>query len=269
MAAILSRPQCVNTLLSRQSSFYFADDVLISILLIWVTFAYVIFMKWIWRRRLRKYAILSLPVCVNTPWQRQNDLYFEDHIFNFILNFRWDLILKKIMLKWIWQCRIQHHVVSASMFNTHEFRGRDKMVALFKTIFWNSFSYRESFYYSFFSKFTLNVFQNFQIQIYCIILSSCTEIDCKGANAVHRMTSLYGNVFLDTLPMWMESTGHRWIPRTKGKWYRGVFARVWSPLPGSFCTHEPLVCFTACVKRLPPSQWQAGSGLVWSWLCAS
>ena len=37
-------------------------------------------------------AILSLSVCVNTLWQRQSDLYFEDDIFHFILNFRWDLI---------------------------------------------------------------------------------------------------------------------------------------------------------------------------------
>ena len=36
-------------------------------------------------------AILSLPGCVNTLWQRQSDLYFEDNIFNFIINFRWNL----------------------------------------------------------------------------------------------------------------------------------------------------------------------------------
>ena len=36
-------------------------------------------------------AILSLPGCVNTLWQRQSDPYFEDNIFNFICNFRWNL----------------------------------------------------------------------------------------------------------------------------------------------------------------------------------
>ena len=122
---------------------------------------------------------------------------------------------------------------------------------------------------SFFCQFDFNVFLNFQIQNYCIILSSITEINCRGANAVHRMTSLDGNVFPNTLPMWRESTGHRWIPRTKGKWYRGVFASVWSLLPGSFCTRELLVCFTACVKWLSPSEWQADSGLVSCWLCGS
>ena len=36
-------------------------------------------------------AILSLPGCVNTLWQRQSDLHFEDNIFNVISNFRWYL----------------------------------------------------------------------------------------------------------------------------------------------------------------------------------
>ena len=138
----------------------------------------------------------------------------------------------------------------ASLFNAHGFRGRDKMIALLKMTFWHSFSYMELFYYCF-CKFDFNVFLNFQIQNYCIILSSSTEINCQGANAVHRMTSLDGNVFSNTLPMWGESTGHRWIPCRKGKWYRGVFASVWSLLPGSFCTCELLVCFTACFKRPP------------------
>ena len=36
-------------------------------------------------------AIVSLPGCVNTLWQRQSDLYFEDGIFKFISNLRWNL----------------------------------------------------------------------------------------------------------------------------------------------------------------------------------
>ena len=96
---------------------------------------------------------------------------------------------------------IDNQVVSASMFNTHGFRGRDKMIALLKMTFWHSFSYMELFYYCF-CKFDFNVFlDNFQIQNYCIILSSSTEINCRGANAVHRMTSLDGNVFSNTLPL--------------------------------------------------------------------
>ena len=36
-------------------------------------------------------AIVSLPGCGNTLWQRQSDLYFEDGIFKFISNLRWNL----------------------------------------------------------------------------------------------------------------------------------------------------------------------------------
>ena len=38
-----------------------------------------------------KISAMSLPGCVNTLWQWQSDLYFEDNIFNFISNFRWNL----------------------------------------------------------------------------------------------------------------------------------------------------------------------------------
>ena len=43
-----------------------------------------------------------------------------------------------------------------------------------------------------FFKFDFSVFLNFHTEIYSIIVSSCTE---RGSNAVHRMTSLLGNVF--------------------------------------------------------------------------
>ena len=112
------------------------------------------------------------------------------------------------------------------------------------------FLYMELFYYLL-CKLDFNVFLNFQIQNYCIILSSCTEINCRGANAVHRMTSLDGNVFPNTLPMWGESTGHQWILRTKGKWYKGVFVSVWFLLPGSFCTRELLVFLQHASKEYP------------------
>ena len=69
----ISRPQCANTLLLKQNSFYFADDFLIYIF----EFEFEIMVCKI-------SAILSLPGCVNTLWQRQSDLYFEDNIFNLI-----------------------------------------------------------------------------------------------------------------------------------------------------------------------------------------
>ena len=51
----------------------------------------------------------------------------------------------------------------------------------------------------FFFIFNLSAFLNFHTEIYCIIVSSCTE---RGSNAVHRMTSLLlGNVFPNAAPM--------------------------------------------------------------------
>ena len=88
----ISRPQCANTLLLKQNSFYFAGDILIYIfefvLLLHMQLSYL---KLIWNMVCKMPAILSLPGCVNTLWQRQSDLYFEDNIFNFISNFRWNL----------------------------------------------------------------------------------------------------------------------------------------------------------------------------------
>ena len=49
-----------------------------------------------------------------------------------------------------------------------------------------------------FFKFDFSAFLNFHTEIYCIILSSCTE---RGSNAVHRMTSLLGNVSPDAALM--------------------------------------------------------------------
>ena len=34
------------------------------------------------------------------------------------------------------------------------------------------------------------------------------------------MIAWHGNIFCITGPLWGESTGHRWIPLTKGQWYR-------------------------------------------------
>ena len=89
----ISRPQCANTLLLKQNSFYFADDILIYIfefvLLLHMQLPYLKMNFEIMVCKIS--AILSLPGCVNTLWQRQSDLYFEDNIFNFISNFRWNL----------------------------------------------------------------------------------------------------------------------------------------------------------------------------------
>ena len=49
-----------------------------------------------------------------------------------------------------------------------------------------------------FFKFDFSAFLNFHTEIYCVILSSCTE---SGSNAVHRMTSLLINVFPNPGPI--------------------------------------------------------------------
>ena len=70
-----------------------------------------------------KISAMSLPGCVNTLWQWQSDLYFEDNIFNFISNFRWNL-------KW------------QSCFGCNALRARQNG-APFKMIYSNKFSCME------------------------------------------------------------------------------------------------------------------------------
>ena len=89
----ISRPQCANTLALKQNSLYYADDILIYIFECFFIFAYaIVILKNEFEIMVCKIsAIWPLPGCVNTLWQRQSDLYFEDNIFNFISNFRWNL----------------------------------------------------------------------------------------------------------------------------------------------------------------------------------
>ena len=86
-----------------------------------------------------KISAMSLPGCVNTLWQLQGDLYFEDNIFNFISNFRWNL-------KW------------QSCFGCNTLRARQNG-APFKMIYSNKLSCMELFHYFFF-KFDLSAFLN-------------------------------------------------------------------------------------------------------------
>ena len=85
----ISRPQCANKLLLKQNSFYFADDILIYFLICF-TFAHaIVILKNESEIVVCKIsAIVSLSGCVNTLWQRQSDLCFEDGIFKFISNLR-------------------------------------------------------------------------------------------------------------------------------------------------------------------------------------
>ena len=194
----ISRPQYANKLLLKQNSLYFANDILIHFFLICFTFAHaILILKNEFEIVVCKIsAILYLPGCVNTLWQRQSDLYFEDAFSNSFLTE--GEIWKKNKNLYTWNAS---HVSAAMLW------GRDKMVPLSRWyiyiymyiyIYSNQFSCMELFYYLSIFKFDFSVFLNFHTEIYCVILSSCTE---SGSNAVHRMTSLLGNVFLNAGPM--------------------------------------------------------------------
>ena len=147
-------------------------------------------------------AILSLPGCVNTLWQRQSDLYFEDNIFNFISNFRWNLnkIYKFTYLKW------------QSCFGCNALRARQNGTP-FKMIYSNKFSRMELFHYFF-----------FQIWLKCI------------SKFPYRNLLYHLNILLwegikrryDVIKLETFSLMHRapWVPCTKGQWYRDIFTRV-------------------------------------------
>ena len=69
-----------------------------------------------------------------------------------------------------------------SCFSCNALRARQNG-APFKMIYSNKFSCMELFLLFFF-KFILSAFLNFHTEIYCIILTSCSE---RGSNAVHRI----------------------------------------------------------------------------------
>ena len=98
------------------------------------TFAYaIVILKNEFEIMVCKISAMPLPGCVNTLWQWQSDLYFEDNIFNIISNFRWNL-------KW------------QSCFGCNVLRARQNG-APFKMIYSNKFSCIELFHY-FFSNLT-------------------------------------------------------------------------------------------------------------------
>ena len=92
-----------------------------------------------------------------------------------------------------------------------------------------------------FFKFDFSAFLNFHTEIYCVILSSCTE---SGSNAVHRMTSLLINVFPNSGPMCGP-----WV--TVGSLHKGpVIQRYICPR----VIHFALFILLTSVKRQPPIQ---------------
>ena len=113
-----------------------------------------------------------------------------------------------------------NHVVMASMFNTHVLRGRDKMVALFKTIskfLKLIFLYGIVLLFFFFSNLPLMCFKiskyKFIVLFYHPALRLIVGVQTPCTACRHYMET----ISLILLRCEGKSTGHRWIPRTKGK----------------------------------------------------
>ena len=85
------------------------------------------------------------------------------------------------------------------MFRLQYFEGETKWCPFQDDIYIYIYVFQLIFlYHFFFFKFDFSAFLNFHTEMYCVILSSCIE---NGSNAVHRMTSLLGNVFPNSGPM--------------------------------------------------------------------
>ena len=140
--------------------------------------------------RLENGCHISRPQCANTLLLKQNRSYFADdiliHIFEFILLLHMQLPYLKMNLK-SWSAKYRPYCLCLDVLTRC---GSDKMTSILKTtfsisfmIYSNKFSCMELFHYFFF-KFDLSAFLNFHTEIYCIILTSCSE---RGSNAVHRI----------------------------------------------------------------------------------
>ena len=80
--------------------FYFADDILISFFFsIWVTFAYVIFMNWIWVRRMQKNRPYCLCQYVLTRYDRDKMTFILKMTFSISFSTLDEIWYKKVTLK--------------------------------------------------------------------------------------------------------------------------------------------------------------------------
>ena len=71
----------------------------------------------------------------------------------------------------------------------------------------------------------------------------------------HMMTSSNGNIFRVTGPLWGESTGHRWIPLTRGS-DAGLWCFLWSaPEQTAEQTIETLVIWDAIALIMTSLSW--------------
>ena len=167
----ISRPQCANTLLLKQNSFcrrhlniYFR---------ICFTFAYaVVILKnefESWSAKCRPYC-LCLDVLTRCGRDKVTSILKTTFSISFLTSGE------------IWIRYKNLHTWNGSHVSAAMLWGRDKMVPLSRLYIQINFPVWNCFI--FFFKFDLSVFLNFHTEIYCIILTSCSE---RGSNAVHRI----------------------------------------------------------------------------------
>ena len=170
----ISRPHCVNTLLLKQNSFYFADDILIYIfefvLLLHMQLSYLKMNLKSWSARYRPYC-LCLDVLTHCGRDKVTSILKTTFSISFLTSGE------------IWIRYKNVHTWNGSHVSAAMLWRRDKMVPLSRWYIQINFPVWNSFIIFFF-KFDLSAILNFHTEIYCIILISCSE---RESNAVHRI----------------------------------------------------------------------------------
>ena len=169
----ISRPQCANTLLLKHNSFYFADDILIYIfefvLFLHLQLSYLKMNLKSWSAKYRPYC-LCLDVLTRCDRDKMTCILKTTFSISFLTSGE------------IW-IRYKHlHTWNVYHVSTAMLWGRDKMVPLSRWYIQINFPVWNCFII-FFSHLT-SAFLNFHTEIYCIILTSCSE---RGSNVVHRI----------------------------------------------------------------------------------
>ena len=170
----ISRPQCANTLLLKQNSFYFADDILIYIfefvLLLHMQLSYLKMNLKSWSAKYRPYCL-----CLDVLTRCGRDKVTSTLKTTFSISF--------LTSGEIWIRYKNLHTWNDSHVSTAMLWGRDKRVPLSRWYIQITFPVWNCFIIIFF-KFDLSASLNFHTEIYCVILTSCSE---RGSNAVHRI----------------------------------------------------------------------------------
>ena len=156
------------------SKIAFADDILIYIfefvLLLHMQLSYLKMNLKSWSAKYRPYC-LCLDVLTRCGRDKVTSILKTTFSISFLTSGE------------IWIRYKNLHTWNGSHVSTAMLWGRDKMVPLSRLYIQINFPVWNCFIIFFF-KFDLSVFLNFHTEIYCIILTSCSE---RGSNAVHRI----------------------------------------------------------------------------------